>query len=232
MKVAAVVPAHNEERRIGRVLKALTDAAAIDEIIVVSDGSTDGTYKAAVGHDGVKALSLSENVGKGGAMVAGANGTDADFIAFFDADLIGLTPSHVEALVRPVLDGASDMSIGVFRQGRRCTDWAQRITPYISGQRTIRREDFLSVPGLETTRFGVEVALGRYARSKRFNTVLVPLPGVTHPMKEEKLGVFSGVAARWRMYWDILKLLVRTSNGAVRIRRKLGLIPDDGSSPH
>lgn len=210
MKAAAIVPAYNEERRIKLVLNTLAQSPSIGDIIVVSDGSTDGTYEAAAGHNGAKAIKLPQNVGKGGAMVAGAKCTDADVIAFFDADLVGLTPLHVEALVQPVLDGRSDMSIGVFKQGRRCTDWAQKIAPYISGQRAIRREDFLSAPGLEGTRYGVEVSLCRYARSRGLNTVMVPLPGVTHPMKEEKLGLLRGVIARWKMYWDILKLVVRT----------------------
>jgi hypothetical protein len=37
---------------------------------------------------------------------------------------------------------------------------------------------------------------------------MVPLIGVTHPMKEEKLGLLRGVVARWKMYWDIFKLIL------------------------
>lgn len=215
MKVAAIVPAYNEENRICSVLQALAQSSCIDEVIAVCDGSTDGTYEAAAGHNGARAIKLPKNVGKGGAMVAGAKCTDADIIAFFDADLVGLTPPHVEALVRPMLDGGSDMCVGIFKQGRRCTDWAQKIAPYISGQRAIRREDLLSIPDLENTRFGVEVALSRYARSRGFHATMVPFIGVTHPMKEEKLGLLRGVVARWKMYWDIFKLILSAQKSSV-----------------
>ena len=47
MKVAAVVSAYNEEERSGAVLEALKSAELVDEVIVVSDGSTDGTYQKA-----------------------------------------------------------------------------------------------------------------------------------------------------------------------------------------
>jgi len=45
VKVAAVVPAYNEVKRIPAVLDALKSARLVDEIVVVSDGSTDGTYE-------------------------------------------------------------------------------------------------------------------------------------------------------------------------------------------
>ena len=217
MKVAAVVPAYNEASRIGVVLEVLKRSSAIDEIVTISDGSTDLTYEVAAKIEGVKAIKLERNVGKGGAMLAGAESTDADVLAFFDADLIGLTPEHVNALVQPLLAGESVMSIGIFRAGRRWTDLAQKIAPYISGQRALRREDFISVPGLEQVRFGVEIAVGRYAHSQRISIIRVPFAGVTHPLKEEKLGLLPGVAARAGMYWEIAKLLARRgpcSNGS------------------
>lgn len=219
MKVAAVVPAYNEERRIGVVLETLKRSTAIDEIIAVSDGSTDNTYEAAAGVDGVRAVKLSSNAGKGGAMLAGAKATDADVVVFFDADLINLSVEHVDALIKPLTDGSAGMSIGIFRAGRKSTDWAQKIAPYISGQRALRRTDFLSVPGLEGARFGVEIAIGRYARAQKLPVVRVPFSGVTHPLKEEKLGLCRGAAARAKMYWEIAKLLVRTSDEVSRIKK-------------
>jgi glycosyltransferase involved in cell wall biosynthesis len=209
LKVAAIVPAYNEERRIRVVLETLKRCDSIDEIIAVSDGSTDQTYEAAAGIEGIRAIKLPGNLGKGGAMLEGAKATDADVVVFFDADLVGLLPEHVNALVRPIEDDSTGMTIGIFRGGRIWTDWAQRIAPDISGQRALRRADFLSVPGLERVRFGVEIAIGRHARAQGLTLVRVPFSGVTHPVKEEKLGVIRGVAARSKMYWEIAKMLAR-----------------------
>ena len=207
MKLAVVIPAYNEGERLRGVLDVLQRCAFLDEIIVVSDGSTDNTCAVARSYDRVTAFQLPHNTGKGGAMVAGARRATTEFIAFLDADLLGMTPAHVEALVAPVLSGEADMTIGIFKGGRPRTDWAQVIAPFISGQRVLRREDFLSIPGLEDTRYGVELAVTRSARSKGLSIRTVTLMGMTHPMKEEKIGYIRGTLSRTAMYWDILKIV-------------------------
>ena len=72
MRVAEIVPAYNEEQTIGTVVEALLQCQIIDELIVVSDGSDDHTVDVASKYP-VKVIELKENVGKGGAMKAGAS---------------------------------------------------------------------------------------------------------------------------------------------------------------
>ena len=72
MRIAAVVPAYNEEARIGEVLRALLAAPELAEIVVVNDGSRDGTAAVARQFRTVRALDLPENRGKGAAMRCGA----------------------------------------------------------------------------------------------------------------------------------------------------------------
>jgi len=204
VKVAAVVPAYNEERTIGRVLSTLVKCRAVDEVVVVSDGSTDGTAEVARSF-GVRVVELQPNQGKGAAMCAGVAATDAPFIVFLDADLVGLREEHVTDLILPVIQGEADMTVGTFSGGRLATDLAQAITPFLSGLRALRRQVLEEVPSLEVSRYGVEVALTRHARRQRLRVKEVPLPGLTHVMKEEKLGFWAGFQARLRMYWDILR---------------------------
>lgn len=208
LKVAAIVPAYNERERIATVLDALKNAATVDEILVVSDGSTDGTYEFVSADPLVTAIDLGKNLGKGGAMRAGAKSTDADVVLFLDADLIGMDGEKIDALVRPVAERRADMSVGVFKAGRGVTDLAQFLTPYISGQRAMLRATFLDIPKLEGVRSGVETAITKYFRARRMRVERVTLPGCTHTMKEEKLGVFRGFKARLRMYYDIGRILV------------------------
>jgi glycosyltransferase involved in cell wall biosynthesis len=204
LRVSAVIPAYNEATRLPAVLEAVTSATGLDEVWVVSDGSTDDTYEVAASFPGVRALRLPRNRGKGAAMVAGAEAAStADVILFLDADLIGLTPEHVSALVEPVVEGRADMAVGVFRGGRFLTDLAQRITPCISGQRCMLRAAFLDAAHVAGLRSGVEVALYAFARDTGLRIVDVPLSGITHPMKEEKLGPVRGFAARMKMYGEI-----------------------------
>jgi len=178
-------------------------AVVIDDVLVVDDGSTDGTIEALPTDNGVRALRLPRNVGKGGAMWAGAHNTDAEVILFLDADLVGLEAAHLELMVKPVAAGEADMCVGVFSGGRYWTDLAQRLVPYISGQRAVRREMFLRVPQVRVARWAAEVALTRHARAGGWRVPPVPLPGMTHVMKEEKMGPLRGFGARLGMYWEI-----------------------------
>ncbi len=211
MKVAAVVPAYNEATRLPRVLQVLTACDCLHEIIVVNDGSTDATAEVAQRFPRVRVLNLPVNRGKGGAMFAGATATDADVIVFFDADLIGLKQEHVERLLQPLLEGEVAMAIGVFRGGRFRTDLAQILVPFISGQRAIVRDLFLEVPGIESTRSGVEIALTLHFLRQRYPVQQVVLTGITHTMKEEKLGWLRGTLARWKMYAEIARAFARYS---------------------
>lgn len=207
VKVAAVIPAYNEEANIARVLRVLAPMEVIHEIIVVSDGSRDGTARVARGYPRVKVIELERNVGKGGAMMAGVRHTDADVILFLDADLIGLRRTHIKALLDPVLSGQVDMTLGLFDEGRLATDLAQRLAPQLSGQRAVRRELLDQVPGLDSSGFGVEMALTRYAEKHGARVARVPLRNVAQVMKEEKAGLWRGLCARARMYWEIIKVL-------------------------
>jgi glycosyltransferase involved in cell wall biosynthesis len=203
--VAAIVPAYNEEKTIGAVLGVLTKCRLINEVIVVSDGSTDDTVKIALQFDGVQVVELPENRGKGGAMKAGLEQTAAEIVLFLDADLIGLTEDHVNALLQPVLENQALMSLGVFEKGRIATDLAQKVAPYLSGQRALQRDLLSDLSDLDLTRFGVEVALHRYMEENKIPVALVNLPDLSHLMKEEKLGLWKGLAARGKMYWEIIK---------------------------
>jgi glycosyltransferase involved in cell wall biosynthesis len=208
MRVSAVIPAYNEEKTIGSVLAVLIKCPEIDEVIVVSDGSEDGTADVARRFP-VQLVELTENRGKGGAMKEGVNRATGDVLLFLDADLIGLTVEHLQKMLIPVTVGEAEMVIGIFANGRFFTDLAQVISPYLSGQRVIKRSLLDSVDNMEMTRFGIEVALTRYARANQIPCAEVVLEQMSHVMKEEKLGLVRGFAYRLKMYWEILKVIPR-----------------------
>jgi hypothetical protein len=224
MKTAAILPAYNEESRVKGVLASVCRAKSVDEVVVVNDGSTDATAARVLEVPGVYLLSLPRNVGKGGAMAAGARFTDADILVFLDADLIGLTPEHVDALVEPVKSGRALMAVGRFCGGRKITDLSQRIAPSISGQRAMAREVFEQIPGVAGVRYGVEMQITRFCRFYGIPTATVSLAGVTHPMKEEKLGVLRGWASRGRMYGQILRIMLDPRAPQKTMQRTLRLL--------
>ncbi|NLN41314.1 MAG: glycosyltransferase family 2 protein [Clostridiales bacterium] len=207
MKVAAIIPAYNEEKNIGLVLSVITQIPEISEIVVVNDGSTDRTRQIALSF-GVKVIDQKENQGKSLAMWAGVQHTTSPIVLFLDADLIGLTQGQVKDMILPIVKGYADMTLGIFYSGRSVTDLAQKIAPYLTGQRAMKR---WVLDGLDQedwqTGFGIEIAITRLAKNSNLRIMKVPLINVTHAMKEEKMGLVRGVAARAKMYWEIIKQL-------------------------
>lgn len=210
METIAIIPAYNEEKNIGHVLSVLKDVDLIKKVIVVSDGSTDDTVNVAKSY-GVEIIELKENRGKGGALKAGLDNFQADVVLFLDADLLGLTEKHVLNLVEPVINDEADMTIGIFEKGRIATDLAQKMAPYLSGQRALKFSLLEKISDLDVARFGVELALNRFMESSNIRVKEVLLYDMSHVMKEEKMGVWKGMAARMKMYWEIIKYLTRVN---------------------
>ncbi len=209
MVVAIIIPAKDEEQRISRVLLAALESKLANEIIVVSDGSSDRTAEKARKFKTVKVVELKINEGKGGAMVAGVKATEADIVCFVDADLVGLKGEHIDTIIRPVLNNQSDMCIGVFRGGEYWSDMAQKISPYISGQRAMRREIIEGIPYLGELGMGVETAINAYARRRKARILRVHLRGVSNVSKEKKLGLAKGTRQRVKMWKEIATALVK-----------------------
>ena len=209
MEVSVIIPAFNEEKNISRVLEPLSSFKEPYEILVVNDGSTDKTSDIAYSF-GIQVLNLPKNIGKSYAMQAGLNNTSGDVILYLDADLIGLRPEHIQWLISPIKEGFADMTVGVFCSGRGMTDLAQKLTPFLSGQRGVKRESLSRLREEEwESGFGIEVALTRYAKEHQLHILEIPLENVSQTMKEEKLGLAKGMKARLKMYWEIVKELNR-----------------------
>ena len=209
-EVAVIIPAFNEEQRILTVLAAAKASKLTTEIIVVDDGSVDRTSEVARSVSGVQVIRLKKNQGKGGAMVKGVQATKAPILAFIDADLGGLTGQHIDDIIRPLLSGQCDMCVGIFRGGKVWSDMAQRVAPFLSGQRALKRELFEAVPYMSELRMGVEWGLNNAADRRKAKVVRVLIRGVSNCAKEQKLGILPGLRARGLMYKEITEAMVKT----------------------
>ncbi|MBI5370340.1 glycosyltransferase [Candidatus Uhrbacteria bacterium] len=199
--VCAIIPAFNEETTIAQVVRPLVTSEGIDEVVVVSDGSTDETAHLAR-REGATVLELPRRGGKGEAMHFGVEQTTAQVLAFFDADLRGLTHEHVERLLLPVVNGGRWMNVGIRDRGRLWT-WVSHHLPLISGERAMRREVFEGIPAEYLHGFMVETSLNYYCRTHRLRYGAVDLPGLSIRRKYEKVSWPRAVVQYTRMFWQV-----------------------------
>ena len=199
LRVAAIVPAYNEGATLREVLSVLKAAPSIDEVLVVSDGSTDGTVEIARSL-GLRTIHLRQNQGKGRAMEIGVAHTDAEVLLFVDADILNLTVDLIQRLIEPVLSGQSDMNVGIRHRGRPLNAIQNRTGPLLSGVRCLRREIFEAVPDSHLEGFAVETGLNWACRELGCRTTTTVMYNLKHLVKEKKRGLIQGLYGRYRMF--------------------------------
>lgn len=200
-RVTAIVPSYNERPRIGGVLQALLGARHISEVIVVDDGSSDGTADFVKKmFPSVNCLVNETNRGKAFSMNRGVEESSCDIIFFCDSDLTGLTPEIVDAIIEPVTNYKYDMFIGLANNIMQ-----KSFLPFAlnSGQRAIRKELWEKLPAFYKHRFRIEVGLNylaRYCSRKGMGYRVMPY---YNTLKEKKYGFFEGQRQRFGLNIDV-----------------------------
>jgi glycosyltransferase involved in cell wall biosynthesis len=201
VNATVLIPAYNEAATVGAVVGVAAQAGY--PVIVADDGSSDATARVA-GQAGAQVVRLPENRGKGGAIAAGLAEVETPYVILLDGDLVGLRPEHLRALLEPVASGQLEMAIGVFKSGGLMTDFGNRATPYLSGQRACRTEFLRGVPGLGEQRWP-EPAITDHLKATGARWEYVSLSQLSQVMKEKKRGFWRGLGYRLGMYWHILR---------------------------
>jgi len=203
IRLSCIVPAFNEADRIGEVLRVVTAHSLIDEVIVVDDGSDDGTAAVAALFDSVEIIVNPVNKGKSSAVCSGVRAARGSVLLLVDADLVGLSKDHLTDLISPVLDDLADFSISL-RQNA-LSPWKWLGLDYVSGERVLLREVFSNrleeIEGLPG--FGLEVYMNKLLTQRGSRIKVVPWDGVESPRKCVKYGFWSGAAAEMRMIRNI-----------------------------
>ena len=121
MKLSVIVPVYNERAMLLDAIQAVLDVERVDEIIIVDDGSTDGTRdlysQIATSDDRISIYLHERNQGKGAALRTGFKKATGDIFLIQDADL-EYDPRDYYALVRPIEEGRAAVVYGSrFRGG-------------------------------------------------------------------------------------------------------------------
>lgn len=123
MKLSVIIPAYNEALTIEEIIAKVHSTPYVKEIIVVDDGSMDGTRQIletspGIKPKGVKVIYHDRNQGKGAALRTGFASVTGDIVIIQDADL-ETDPGDYPILLEPILDGKADVVYGSrFLQGR------------------------------------------------------------------------------------------------------------------
>lgn len=112
--LSVIVPVYNEAATVHELLRRVVGVEIDKQVIVVDDGSTDGTSEILnrwQGREGVELLAHAVNRGKGAAIRTGLKRARGQFTIVQDADL-EYDPGDYERLLRPLLDGTADVVYG------------------------------------------------------------------------------------------------------------------------
>jgi glycosyltransferase involved in cell wall biosynthesis len=128
--LSIIVPVYNEVRTVLAVIDRLQqiDLPVAREILIVNDGSTDGTREVLEAGirdpgSGIRVIHMHPNAGKGAAVRRGFSEASGTIVAIQDADL-ELDPQQLSALVAPIVRGQADVVYGSrFLAGRPAAPW-------------------------------------------------------------------------------------------------------------
>jgi glycosyltransferase involved in cell wall biosynthesis len=127
MKLSVIIPVYNEVESIEVILKRVNDTKLVSEIVVVDDGSKDGTrdvLKTLDGKNNVRVILHEKNQGKGAAVRTGMKAALGDILLIQDADL-EYDPRDFPELLKPIEEGIADVVYGSRFLGR-----AHRVTMF------------------------------------------------------------------------------------------------------
>lgn len=204
--VSVIIPVYNERRTVGSVIEVARTWPQAGEVIVVDDGSTDGTQDGLKRFTrGVKIITHASNKGKGHAIASGVRASGGRTLVFLDGDIVGLTHHDLDLLVNPVMQKKADMTLGLVRFWRIHT-WGPDKT--ITGVRALKKSTIIrKLSDMHDVGYGIEFLLNHIHEDKR--VVSVDLPGVYIMSKLEKQPVHLALGGYVFELWELAKERVR-----------------------
>ncbi|MGH7822819.1 MAG: glycosyltransferase family 2 protein [Candidatus Binatia bacterium] len=220
MKISVVIPVFNERATVAELVRRVR--AALDgreaEIVLVDDGSTDGTREVLRSLEGVRLLEHERNRGKGAALRTGFAAVTGDVVIVQDADL-EYDPRDYPKLLEPIEDGRADVVYGSRFLGgphRVLFFWhfmANMMLTLLSniltnlnlsdmetGYKVFRREVVDRIQ-IRSDRFNFEPEITAKVAKARYRIYEVPISYSGRTYEEgKKIGFRDGLSALWSIF--------------------------------
>ena len=194
MLLSIIIPAFNEAAFLPEVIRRVVETTYDKEIIIVDDGSADGTreYLKGLVSEGIKVIVHEKNMGKGAAMRTGIAVATGDVVIVQDADL-EYDPKDYPVLLEPIIQGKADVVYGSRFLGgphRVLFFWHSvgnsfitlisnmftdlNLTDMETGYKAFRKKVFETIT-IESNRFGFEPEITAKVAKKGFRIYEVPI---------------------------------------------------------
>ncbi|MGQ9503359.1 MAG: glycosyltransferase family 2 protein [Thermogutta sp.] len=229
LTLSVVVPAYNEVATIDTILERICQVPIKKEVVVVDDGSTDGTGERLTqweSRGGIKVLRHPKNRGKGAALRTGLARTTGQIIVIQDADLEYDPAEHLR-IIQPIVEGVADVVYGSrfvsegphrvlyfwhYKANQMITTMSNmftdlNLTDVETCFKAFRREVIEEIlPTLKEERFGIEIELTAKVarRGYRIYETGVSYYGRTY-QQGKKIGFWDALQAVWcilRYWWS------------------------------
>ncbi len=217
-QLSVIIPAYNESETIRRVVDSVLDLDISKQIIVVDDGSTDGTQetiRTLQGQQGIEVVFHPRNQGKGAAIQTGIRLALGDIVIVQDADL-EYDPQDILRVIQPIIDGETDVVFGsrylsnshqdqsaVHRLGNALltglSNWMtnQRLTDMETCYKAFRRQLIQSIP-IEQKRFGFEPEITAKLARKKIQIREISISYKSRSWQEgKKIGIRDLISTLW-----------------------------------
>ena len=219
--LSVVLPVYNEAGTIREIIQRVLAAPSEKEVIVVDDGSTDGTREILrrEAPNGVVVLFQDSNRGKGAALRAGFQKVTGDIVLVQDADL-EYDPAEIPDVIQPILDGHADVVYGsrfLVRKAARVLYFyhyiANKFLTFTSntltnlnmsdietGYKAFRGEIIRNMI-IKSSGFGVEIEVTAKIAKLGVRVYEVPISYYGRTYQEgKKIGMKDGILAIWYIF--------------------------------